>query len=186
MKILRNRISIELVFRQCVFIILNIYAIRKLFGGQFYMYGELPADVANMRLGEVDSFSLAWTFMGYSYIYILFIGLSQLIGAWLLLWNKTKLIGTLILIPIMINIVMFDLIFLSIYSALAIAVIILLMLLWILHFNKDKIIAASQALMYFEPIAGVAEKKKAITTGATFITLLLIFGFLYFIERNNI
>ena len=53
----------EVVLRQCVFIILNIYAISKILGGQFYMKGKLPAEVANTTLGEASSFSLAWTFM---------------------------------------------------------------------------------------------------------------------------
>ena len=93
----------ELVLRQCVFIILNIYAISKIFGGQFYMKGKLPAEIAKTTLGEASSFSLAWAFMGHSYFYILFVGFTQLIGAWFLLWNKTKLIGVLILIPIVSN-----------------------------------------------------------------------------------
>lgn len=77
--------TFELVLRQCVFIILNIYALSKLLGGQFYMNGKLPSEVANTTLGDASSFSLAWTFMGHSYFYILFIGISQLVGAWFLL-----------------------------------------------------------------------------------------------------
>lgn len=69
----------ELVLRQCIFIILNIYAISKLFGGQFYMNGKLPTEIANTTLGEASGFSLAWTFMGH--FYILFVGFTQLIGA---------------------------------------------------------------------------------------------------------
>lgn len=29
--------------------------------------------------------------MGYSFAYILFIGLAEVVGAWLLLWERTKL-----------------------------------------------------------------------------------------------
>jgi hypothetical protein len=50
----------ELVFRQCVFIIINIYAISKILGGQFYMKEKLPTEIANTTLGETSSFSLAW------------------------------------------------------------------------------------------------------------------------------
>ena len=42
----------EIVLRQCVFIILNIYALSKIFGGQFYMKGKLPLEVAETRIGE--------------------------------------------------------------------------------------------------------------------------------------
>ena len=54
---------LELVLRQCIFIILNIYAVSKILGGQFYMNGKLPAEIANTTLGEASSFSLAWTFI---------------------------------------------------------------------------------------------------------------------------
>ncbi|WP_298504940.1 hypothetical protein [uncultured Maribacter sp.] len=183
MNIKNLKVSFELVLRQCVFIILNIYAIRKLFGGQFYRNGELPADVAKITLGEVDSFTIAWVFMGYSFWYVLFIGITQLIGAWFLLWSKTKLIGVMILIPIMLNIIMFDLIFLGVYSALAISIITFLMLIMIILFNKEKIINIYQELITFLPKSEVLLKEKILTVGITIMTLLLTFSFCYLIER---
>ena len=44
--------TFELVLRQCVFIIINIYGLSKLLGGQFYMKGKLPSEIANTTLGE--------------------------------------------------------------------------------------------------------------------------------------
>ena len=174
--------TIELVLRQCVFIILSIYAISKLLGGQFYMNGKLPAEIANTTLGEASGFSLAWTFMGHSYIYILFIGISQLLGAWFLLWNKTKLIGVLLLLPIMINIIIVDLIFLDVYPALANALIILLMLFSILFLNKERIIEAIHRLTNFETKTKIPIKKRLLTFGITILVIVLIFTFDYFIE----
>ncbi len=168
---------VELVFRQCVFIILNIYGISKLLGGQFYMKGKLPAEIANTTLGEVSSFSLAWTFMGHSYFYILFIGITQLVGAWFLLWNRTKLIGVLLLIPIMVNIILFDILFLDVYPALANAIIVLLMLLSILFFNKEKVIESYQTLISFPTKSNVLFKKRLLTLGATIVVIILIFSF---------
>jgi len=173
----------ELVLRQCIFIILNIYAISKLLGGQFYMNGKLPAEVANTTLGEASGFSLAWTFMGHSYFYILFVGLTQLVGAWFLLWNKTKLIGVLILIPIMINIIMFDIIFLDVYPALANAIIIFLMLLLVLFFNKEMITEAYQRLINSRKNSKVPLKRRLITFGVTILIIVLIFTFDSFIEH---
>lgn len=51
--------------------------------------------------------------MGYSFAYILFIGVMQIVGAWMLLWERTKLLGVAILMPILVNIVVFDIIFLD-------------------------------------------------------------------------
>src|SRR5688572_13883855 len=94
----------ELAARWYVFIFLNIYGVAKIAGGQFYRRGHVPAEVASMTLGDASAFDLAWTFMGYSFGYILFIGLAEIAGAWLLLWERTKLLGVAILLPIMINI----------------------------------------------------------------------------------
>lgn len=173
---------IEVVLRQCVFIIINIYAISKIFGGQFYMRGKLPTEIANTTLGEASSFSLAWTFMGHSYYYILFVGIAQLIGAWFLLWNKTKLFGVLILIPIMINIIIFDLIFLDVYPALANAIIVFTMLLLIVLLHKEKIINVFQELTNISEKSKVQLKRRIITIGITIIIILLIFAFDSFIE----
>ncbi len=175
--------TFELVLRQSVFIILNIYAISKLLGGQFYMKGKLPAEVVNTTLGDASSFSLAWTFMGHSYFYILFIGISQLVGAWFLLWNKTKLIGVSILTPIMINIIIFDIIFLDVYPALANAIIVFLMLILILFFNKERIIDVIKRLTNFQAKPKVRIKRRLINFGITILIIVLIIAFDSFIEH---
>ena len=176
------KVTFELVLRQCVFIILNIYALSKLLGGQFYMKGKIPAEIANTTLGEASGFSLAWTFMGHSYFYIMFVGIAQLIGAWFLLWNKTKLIGVLILLPIMANIIVFDIIFLDVYPALANAIIVLLMLFLILFFNREIVKETVIKLTNFQSKPSVSLKKRLITFGITILFIVLIFSFDSFIE----
>lgn len=172
----------EVVLRQCVFIILNIYALSKIFGGQFYMKGKLPIEIANTTLGDASGFSLAWTFMGHSYYYILFVGIAQLIGAWFLLWNKTKLLGVLILIPIMINIIVFDIMFLDVYPALANAIIVFVMLTLIMFLNKEKIINVFQVLTRFPEKPKRQIKKRILTLMITIFIIVLIFTFDSFIE----
>ena len=172
----------EIVLRQCVFTILNIYALSKIFGGQFYMKGKLPLEVAETALGDASSFSLAWTFMGHSYFYILFVGITQLVGAWFLLWNKTKLLGVLILMPIMINIIIFDIIFLDVYPALANAVIVFSMLLLILIFNKEHLIEIFQVLINFPTTTNGPIKSRILIIGITIIVIALIFAFDSLIE----
>jgi hypothetical protein len=173
----------EIVLRQCVFIILNIYALSKIFGGQFYMKGKLPLEVAETTLGDASSFSLAWTFMGHSYFYVLFVGITQLIGAWFLLWNKTKLLGVLILIPIMINIIIFDIIFLDVYPALANAIIVFSMLLLVLIFNMEILIKIFQVLINSATTSNVPIKRRFLIIGITIIVISLIFAFDSFLEH---
>ncbi|MFY0672349.1 MAG: hypothetical protein JXQ87_03040 [Bacteroidia bacterium] len=146
------------------------------------MKGKIPTEVANTTLGEASGFSLAWTFMGHSYAYILFVGLLQLLGAWLLLWNKTKLIGVLILIPMMVNIIVFDIIFLDVYPALANALIVFLMLLLILFFNKEVVIDMVNKLTKLQLRTNIPIKNKLITFGITILFIVLIFCFDSFVE----
>ena len=95
---------LEITCRLYVFFFLTAYGIGKVVGAQFYTASGMPDGLALIPIGQVPDFDLAWVFMGRSYGYMLFIGLAEVIGAVLLLFNKTKLIGTLVLIPIMVNV----------------------------------------------------------------------------------
>ena len=138
---------IELGARWYVFIFLNIYGIGKIVGGQFYRRGHLPPEIAQLTLASVGPFELAWTFMGYSFAYILFIGLAEIVGAWMLLWERTKLMGVAMLLPVMVNIIVFDVIFLDKYGALASATIYTVLLFVILACNQERVSLAVRALM---------------------------------------
>lgn len=153
-----RKLNIEQLFehvcRYYVFIFLCLYGFGKIAGGQFYRKGALPEVVADIPLSQASAFDIAWTFMGYSFAYILFIGVSQIIGAFMLLFNRTKLLGTAILIPIMLNIIVFDIIFLDKKGALVNATLYFLMLLYILYANRERVIGAFQALV------GLHEQKR--------------------------
>jgi hypothetical protein len=69
------------------------------------------------------------------------------VGAWLLLWERTKLLGVAILLPVMVNVVVFDVIFLDMYGALASASIYTLLLFVILACNRDRVARAVRALV---------------------------------------
>ncbi|MBY0502893.1 MAG: hypothetical protein K2X03_03220 [Bryobacteraceae bacterium] len=88
--------------------------------------------------------------MGASFAYILFIGVAEIIGAWLLLWERTKLLGVAILLPIMVNIIVFDAIFFENaggYGALASATIYTILLFVILALNQESVRPAVEALL---------------------------------------
>ena len=151
MKSINIKHCIELAARLHVAIFIFIYGLGKIVGGQFYRRGQLPDDVALQTLAEAPAYDLAWTFMGYSQAYIMFIGLSQILGAFLLLFNKTKFIGITILIPILINIIVFDIIFLPDYGALSSAILYFTLLLLVLYLNKEKIIKIFRKLITVYP-----------------------------------
>ena len=169
----------ELVSRWYVFIFLNIYGLGKIMGGQFYRRGELPEEIALLPIGQASGFDIAWTFMGYSSLYIFFVGSSQILGACLLLWERTKLLGVAILVPIMVNVVVFDIIFLEPKGALVNASLYLLMLLYILFFNRKRVTQAIKALTTPSVREPEARKSKLIRVG----TVLLIMAVLFVIDQ---
>ena len=170
------RIILERLCRWYVFLFLSVYGFGKIMGQQFYRPGKLPPEVANTLLGEAGGFELAWTFMGHSQAYILFIGISQLIGAWCLLWNRTKLLGVIILLPIMVNIIVFDLNFLDAYGALAGAIIYFSMLLAIMWFHRDRVLAVFQIITRLSPQEPQPLKQRLISILLTLLLMALVFG----------
>jgi hypothetical protein len=166
---------LEITCRLYVFFFLTAYGIGKVIGAQFYTAARIPDEIALMPIGQVPDFELAWVFMGRSYGYILFIGLAEIIGAFLLLFNNTKLIGTLILIPIMVNVIVFDIFFLDEYGALAAATLYLLMLLTILVINKAKISTLLLELVNAKTTPKISFKEKCIKYSIILAIIILIF-----------
>lgn len=123
---------VELAVRINIFLKLMNYGIGKILNGQFYLKGQLPESVSNIPLVNVDGYTLAWTFFGYSKGYILFIGFSQIIGAILFLFNRTKIIGGFLLLPILLNIIVVDYYFGVAYGAMFSAIFYLLGIIWVL------------------------------------------------------
>lgn len=166
---------LEITFRLYVFFFLSLYGLGKIIGQQFYTSTRIPDELATMPIGQVPDFELAWTFMGRSFGYILFIGLTQIIGANLLLFNKTKLIGVIILIPIMVNIIVFDIFFLDSYGALGNAIIYFLMLLTILIINKEKISKVLMLLVSAKKAHQKSFKEKFFKYSIVLVIIIIIF-----------
>ncbi len=172
---------LEFVFRAYVFIFMSVYGLGKIMGGQFFTPERIPPQVASIPLGEAQGFELAWTFMGYSNEYILFIGITQILGSLLLLFNKTKLIGVTILLPVLINIIVFDIIFLDKYGALASAVIYFCMLLFILLFNKERVIMVFRTLTNFP--SNFSNDQTLKLKACKIISALIIFALIFLLDQ---
>ena len=169
--------TFELTARWYVFGMIWLYGWAKIFGGQFYRHGHLPETLANKPVADLSAFELAWTFFGYSGAYIACIGLAQIIGGLLLLWERTKLLGVAILIPILANIILVDAIY-GVEGAIISAIIYFALLLGILFLNRAKVVAAFQALT-LRPRTILPKPQPKI------LQVLTVFGFLvvlFFLE----
>ena len=177
MKKINYKETIEIGCRLYVFFFLAFYGLGKILGAQFYTPDLIPSEIETMPINQIPDFDLAWVFMGRSYGYMLFIGIGELIGALMLLFNRTKLIGTFILIPIMVNVIVFDIFFLDEYGALASAIIYFILLLVILWINKEKIMKVIQTLTHFETVAKTSIKEKFVKFSIVLLIFFVVFVF---------
>ncbi len=162
----------ELAARWYVFLMLTIYGIGKLMGGQFYRRGFLPPHLTNKALADVSGFELAWTFMGYSSTYVAFVGIAQIVGGVLLLFRQTKLFGIAILIPVLLNIVVFDVAFDIPAGALASASLYLSLLFFVIYANWHKVHRIVREMWSPLPIEKSPWRQRLVFAGI--VTLLVV------------
>ena len=159
-----------------------IYGFMKIFGGQF---GFPTLKLFETPFGSLSAPQLFWAFMGYSKVYGTFIAISEITGGFLLLFSRTKLIGSILVIIIMANVLLLDIAFLSsviIFSShlLLIAIIILYphlkRIIDFLIFNK------TEAL---ENVDYVFQNKR-LRFGKAILKSLVIISYTYLIVYPNV
>ncbi len=96
---------IILGIRILFFIVFMFYGVGKLTGGQF---GNLTPEELNTPIKELSLFKIGWYLFDHQ-PFKAFIGISQIVAACLLLFNRTFVLGLLILTPIILNILIIDL-----------------------------------------------------------------------------
>jgi len=81
------------------------YGLSKLFVGQFP--APHPGRLVQ-RFGDASPMGLLWTFMGASPAYVVFSGALETLGAGLLLFRRTTMLGALVLAGVMTNVVLLN------------------------------------------------------------------------------
>lgn len=84
------------------------YGYGKLTGGQF---GLTPAQAA-LPVNQLSLFKLSWYLFDQE-PFRSFVGVSQILAGLLLLWNRTALLGALLLLPIAVNVLVVDITYLK-------------------------------------------------------------------------
>jgi hypothetical protein len=102
----RQRIAaaLYLLCRYYAAFTLLMYGFAKLMGAQFTV---LDSELAK-PMGDVSGFWLTWYYFGYSAFYSSLIAWIQILGALLLCFSRTALVGALLLMPVLVNIVGID------------------------------------------------------------------------------
>ena len=147
------------------------------YGGGKFLQFKGATQIAK-SVSELTGQQLMWAFFGYSQILPVFIGILQIIGGLLLLSDKTKLFGVAILFPILTNIILMDLVYHVNQGALFNAIFYFIILLFVLFFEKEKLIKLIKIAFQNDQIKDKMSNKDIIKTAITLCTMVIFLIFL--------
>lgn len=81
------------------------YGLAKVYASQM---GDVSLSTLMKPFGDKSPMGLVWSFMGHSEPYECFSGLMEALGAMLLFWRGTSLLGCMVLIPTMTNVTLLN------------------------------------------------------------------------------
>ncbi|MEO3407445.1 hypothetical protein AAFN85_26230 [Mucilaginibacter sp. CAU 1740] len=116
------------IIRYFVAYTISVYGFAKICQTQFahyYFRDDIPA-------GHLNGLSLTWYYFGHSYTFAVILGCIQISGGILLMFRRTTLLGTYILLPVMFNIVLINLFYDIAFGALVVAIILTVSLVYLL------------------------------------------------------
>jgi hypothetical protein len=114
---------------------ISLYGFAKIFKTQF-----TTADfIKDMPMGEASGFLLTWFYYGHSYTLAVIIALMQIGGSILLLFRRTTLLGTMVLLPVMTNIVLINMFYQIDAGAFVVSVVLTLGLTYLLLLDYEKL-----------------------------------------------
>ena len=102
---------------------------------------------SNKTVSEMTGMELMWAFYGYSKSFAITLGVFELIGGFLILIKRTRIIGCLFTSTILVNVIFQDIYFGVHLGALKAAILYQLLLLIILSLNKEKLITSIKTLL---------------------------------------
>ncbi|SHN33943.1 hypothetical protein [Chitinophaga sp. CF418] len=80
------------------------------FGWQkiFHLQMVVPLGILDLPFNSLDGETLTWAYFRRSYPFTVSIAISQMASAYLLLWPRTRLLGLICMVPILLNIILID------------------------------------------------------------------------------
>jgi hypothetical protein len=128
--------------------LLLAYGSSKLAHLQFHLNGAL----AQRPVATLSGYELTWYYYGYSRAYACIIGLTQVMGAALLLFRKTALLGAAAMLPVVVNILLIDIFVMSpVYGPMVPAWFILIAMVTLLWRDSQSLIQVAWRSQIPEP-----------------------------------
>jgi len=101
LKLLKKSIFYETIFSYLLGLGMLPYALTKLFRTQFIVF---PFHQWSEPLKDISGITLTWAFLGYSKWFTILLGVLEFLPAILLLFRKTRLLGAIIILPVILNV----------------------------------------------------------------------------------
>jgi hypothetical protein len=92
------------VIRYSIALDLTMIGCQKLFRLQF----STPLGRLDMPFNSFSPEDLTWAYFGQSRVFVCIIGGIQILGSFLLLFSRTRLVGVFVLLPVMLNIILLN------------------------------------------------------------------------------
>lgn len=122
---------------------------------------------------KMTGMELMWAFYGHSATYVYILGCLEIIGGLLMLIKTTRLIGCLLVSTIVINIILQDIFYNVNVGALRAAILYQILILAILWFNREKLLASSKVLLN-RNIKGISKKDTLIKLLLSFLLFVIL------------
>lgn len=159
--------------------LLFAYGSSKLVGMQF----TLPHEVALKPIGSLTGYQLAWFYYSYSRVYADILGLIQVAGGMMLLFRRTALLGSALMLPVMANIVMINIFFSIAWGALCTSTFIFASMLVILWRERDALAAVLLTSQAGEPDS--VRRYHRMIAGSVVLLVVALMGLGFWLRAGN-
>lgn len=123
--------------RYCIAFNIASFGWKKIFGLQFVV----PLEIANKPMNQQSGEWLTWFYFGYSAAFGFIIAFVQIGGAYLLLFRKTLLLGSVILLAFMLNLTLINIFYQMNAGALMQSVILTIGIVFLILLDYDRLMA---------------------------------------------
>lgn len=123
--------------RYCIAFNIASFGWKKIYGLQFVV----PLEIANKPMNQQSGEWLTWYYFGYSAAFGFIIAFVQIGGAYLLLFRKTLLLGSVILFAFMLNLTLINIFYQMNAGALMQSVILTIGILFLILLDYDRLVA---------------------------------------------
>ncbi|MCK7553994.1 hypothetical protein MKQ70_02805 [Chitinophaga sedimenti] len=143
----------------------------SLFGWQkiFHLQMVVPLGELDRPFNSLDSETLTWAYFRRSYPFTVAIALSQMASAWMLLFVRTRLLGLVIMVPVLLNIMLIDTFYHLHPAVLVHAILLFICVIYLLLQSYDQLVQ-----FFFKTVHVVAGQSKVAMLVVVLLPLLLL------------